>query len=358
MGAPEPAVLDYQPPADVVEIVASPTSEEEVTNTEIQLDLEQGTSEEVIIVEGESEEFVGEEADDDSAARLFIISCSDQFLTDNDGELTVCAEQSRNSEWTLGDAGDGTFYLTSAFGMQLSDIEGGIYGSAVGVNAAKAAAQRWDLTSAGGENLYLQNQATGRFLNEVGGKVGSRAEKGKKEKWTIETRSGEVIALDEEDEEYSILEGEQDEDVDQEIVGEEIVAAEVVDEVVVEKTRPISKPERAQIVLSAKMAKMGSYGFGSTWNDRWVVLDRQFLSLYDDKNATTPKTVVPLKSVKSVSSSNRKQFAFKIKTTIAETRTLTGKEELSVVLDAGSAQAQQQWINQITQMLTKKSRRK
>lgn len=116
-----------------------------------------------------------------------------------------------------------------------------------------------------------------------------------------------------------------------------------------ELAQPVDPNAAAQVVMRAAMEKMGTNMLGLTWNERWVVLDTKQISLFDNNvSKGTPKTVVPLESILEVKASERRPFAFKIRTWNKKTR-----EEVIICLDAKNMKTQKDWIHTIAEMLTR-----
>jgi len=281
------------------------------------------------------EEIIEEEEAQSAAPTLYLISHSEMFLADSDGSPVTRDAKGEQTEWRLSDAGNGSFFISNHLGHYLGDEPGELYGSSVLCSEHRGKAQRWELSCAGGDYVFLTSYL-GKQLSDHEGAVSTENEKGRHEKWLIETGAGEIISLEGQDDEPSPEQPQR------------------------AQSAPPARPapnleEPAQIVLRAQMAKMGSYGFGTTWNQRYIVLDTHHLSLFDDRKARVAKTIVPLSEIQQVKSSNKRPFAIKLKTSIAESRLLTGKDELAIVLDAGDAGTQMEWINTIAQMMTSRN---
>ena len=99
------------------------------------------------------------------------------------------------TEWRLSDAGNGSFFISNHLGHYLGDEPGELYGSSVLCSEHRGKAQRWELSCAGGDYVFLTSYL-GKQLSDHEGAVSTENEKGRHEKWLIETGAGEIISLE------------------------------------------------------------------------------------------------------------------------------------------------------------------
>jgi len=113
-------------------------------------------------------------------------------------------------------------------------------------------------------------------------------------------------------------------------------------------------------LLEGVLQKMGSLLGGLSWNDRWVRLDTEHLSIFTHKSdaetsGRSAKTVIPISEIAEVKYSDKRAYAFKVKTSISKGRKLGRKGELSITFDAVQEATFRKWFDALQQLVGKKN---